>query len=169
MGGGRAVWQPPCGLRATVRVTEHKSTATKTGFAALREFLGLLAVNDLRDWRLWICMCSEVPLRYARSGEIVHEVISTVAPSRIELHTGLRPPTLPSVDNPIPASLYTSLANRYELLRTEHATRLSVAVATLVQKPLVYIVKYHTPGRKRVEAWRVGPGGVHERRVTRLV
>lgn len=90
-----------------------------------------------------------------------------VAPSRIELRCALRPPAPPSAENPIPVSLYTDRTNRYELLRTEHATTLSRAVAALVQKPLVYIVKYHTPGWRRVEAWRVGPGGVHERRVVR--
>lgn len=59
-GGGRAVWRPPCALRATMQLREHKSTATKAGFVALREFLGRLAAHDFRDWRLRICMSSDV-------------------------------------------------------------------------------------------------------------
>jgi hypothetical protein len=164
-GGGRTVWRPPCALRATMHLTEHRSTATKAGFAALREFLERLAAHDFRDWRLRICMSSDVPLGYARSSEIVREVILVVAPSRIELQSALRPPAPPSAENPIPASLYAFRISRYELLRTERATTLSRAVASLVQKPLVFIVKYQASGRRRVEVWRVGPGGVHERRV----
>mgnify|MGYP004156664055 CR=1 FL=1 len=164
---GCTVWRPPRGMRALVCVREHESTATKAGFNALRELIGLIAACDTRDWRLQLCVSSGVSVGYARCGEIIREVITEMAPSRIELRSTVRPPMPPSVDNPICESMFTCLKHEYEMLRTWHADEVSLAVARLVAKTLVFIVKYDTPGHRRMVAWRVGPSEVYERRVIR--
>ena len=164
---GCKAWQPPCGMRAVVCVREHRSAATKAGLTALRELIGLIAACDTRDWRLQLWVSSEVSLRYARCGEIIQEVITEMAPSRIELLSVMQPPMPPSADNPICESLFTGLKHHYEMLRTRHADEVSLAVARLVAQTLVFIVKYETPGHRRMVAWRVGPSTVYERRVIR--
>ena len=162
---GCKAWEPPCGLRAVVRVREHGSAATKAGLTALRELIGLIAACDPRDWRLQLRVSCGSSLGYARCGEIIQEVITEMAPSRIELLSAQRPPMPPSADNPICESMFTCLKHEYEMLRTRHAEEVSLAVARLVAQTLVFIVKYETPGHRRMVAWRVSPSAVCERRV----